>query len=248
MKIVLFITFLFIPFLVKADEPRYRRVFTSSNGKYELRNNGNLLDNQKWSLIEKETGRNLYDVTAQLAALTILVGDDGKNLVAVDDYSESEPESDPEVLQFFLNGRKQKSYKLSALLENTKIVQKSVSHFRWIVKPLTLSIADTKFRLKTYELFDYEFDINTGEMLKKERDSRLTDGAIYAYGDISGSMSGAHKIKIYCLVYGKMPPNKTIDFESKKYIYDLDSMFDTVIIKDGKLVENLGIRLNMCTK
>jgi hypothetical protein len=43
-------------------------------------------------------------------------------------------------------------------------------------------------------------------MLKKERDPRLSDGAVYVYGDISGSMSGKHQMKIECLLYGKCPP------------------------------------------
>ena len=246
MKILLLIVFLFVSYSVKADQPRYVRVFTSSNNKYELRNDGNLVSNQKWSLFEKATEKKLYDIDAPFASLTTIVSNDGQNIIAVDDYSENEPEDNPEVLQFYLNGQKLKSYKLSELLENTKIISKSVSHFRWIIKPSSLSITDTRFKLTTFELFNYEFDINTGERLKKERDSRLADGVIYAYGDISGSMNGNHKMKIHCLLYGQMPPNKTINFESKKYIYNVDSMFDTIIIKDGKLIEHLGILLNTC--
>ena len=70
----------------------------------------------------------------------------------------------------------------------------------------------------------------------------MSDGAIYVYGDISGSMSGKHQMKIECLLYGKMPVNGIIEFESKKFIYDTRSMRDTIIIKDGKLLERVSFR------
>jgi hypothetical protein len=243
MKILLFVFLLLAPLLVKADEPRYTFSFTSPNGKYELRVNPDERSRAIWSLVEKDTKKILYEIDGQFQSFTVLVSDDGKNVVAIDDYSERKPEDNPEILQFFLDGKKVKSYKFSELLENTNIITHSVSHFYFLLNANKLALSGTKLNLTTFELFNYEFDINTGEMLKKERDPRLSGGAVYAYGDIRGSMSGKHQMKIECLLYGEMPAGKIIKFESKDFIYDVRSMYDAVIIKDGKLVAHLGLSL-----
>ena len=168
MKFIWLFLLLFMPLLVKADQPRYRESFTSANDKYVFRKTPNMPANN-WSVIEKATTKTLYEVVGWFYSFTVLVSDDGKNLVVIDDYSESKPEENPEVLQFYLDGKQIKSYKLSDLLENTKFISQSVSHFRWVRKPLTFSINGSKFNLTTYEFFNYDFDINTGETLKKKK-------------------------------------------------------------------------------
>jgi hypothetical protein len=128
MKFLLFVFLLLAPLLVKADEPRYTDSFTSPNGKYEFRVMPNTQFRAKWSLIEKDTKKILYEIEGQFESFTVLVSDDGKNVVAIDDYSERNPEDNPEILQFFLDGKKVKSYKLSELLENTKIITAKYNH------------------------------------------------------------------------------------------------------------------------
>jgi hypothetical protein len=52
MRVLLFIVFLLVPLYVKADEPRHRYLFSSSNGKYELKYTSGQFTEQKWSLID----------------------------------------------------------------------------------------------------------------------------------------------------------------------------------------------------
>lgn len=175
MKIVLLILLMFLPLIVRADFPRSANSFTSPNGQYVFTASGQP-QARTWSLIETATKRKLYEIEGDFYSLTVLVGYDGKQLVMIDDNSEKRAEDDPEVLQFYLGGKKVKSYKLSNLLENTQNVLRSVSHFMWIAKPfLTQNFPFDRSRVSftTLELNSFTFDINTGEIIEKKRDTEL---------------------------------------------------------------------------
>ena len=177
MKIVLLILFLLFPILIRADEPRRVTSFTSSNGRYVLWTTPSPQDDV-WTLIDITTKVKLYDVTGDFRSMTVLIGDDGKNLVMIDDYSESEPESNPEVLQFYLDGKKVKSYKLSDLIEDKQKIEQTVSHFMWLDKPFLIkkfTISDAKLSLKTIEQKSFTFDINTGEISEQKSDTELEE-------------------------------------------------------------------------
>ena len=169
MKLVLLILLLFVPLLVRADEPRYTESFTSPNGKYVFRSKPNIQGDKNWILIEKDTKKVLYEFDESFGYFTVLVSNDGKNLVAIDDYSIRKSEDDPEVLRFFVDGKEVKAYKLSEVLETPQRVKQTVSHFLWIKKPFPLTISDSKLAFTTYEQSNFVFNINTGEILKKEK-------------------------------------------------------------------------------
>lgn len=244
MKYVLAIILIFIPLIVYADQPRHERIFTSANDKYELRLEEWLT---KWSLIEKETKKELYKLEANITSMMVLVSDDGKSVVAVDDYSEQKREENPEVLLFFRNGKKIKSYNLKDLINDKKFVSYSVSHFRWLITGKeSLKIEDSTFNLTTHEFYNYLFDIETGEIIQKERDELLSGDAIYAYGSVSGNGGKEHQFRIECIIYGKIPDNGTVKFESEKIRFNGGSFYQTLLIKNGKLIKNYYINMNNC--
>src|SRR5438045_3546654 len=114
-RLLAFVALIVSPVLVRADKPRSVDVFTSANGKYELR----LVDYvriQKWSLIEKATKKELYSITERLSSFTVFVSDDGNRLVVVDDFCEGWPAGNRMLVSFYLNGKPIKKYLFGDLL------------------------------------------------------------------------------------------------------------------------------------
>lgn len=246
MKFVLLSLIFLFPLSAIADEPRHNFVFKSSNDKYELRHVKGPSARQKWALIDKSTGRVRYQLTAELSSMTVLVSDNGNALVAVDDYSEGEPSKDLAVLLFFREGKQIKTYMLGELLNDASNISSSVSHFTWFFPRELLSINDSKITLTTYELAQYSFDIETGKVIKKERDVALSDGALYIYGKVRNLGKGRYQMEVCHLVQGAVPESGKVEFEATGENVFRDDSYYTVIVRDGRLVTKKGITLNSC--
>lgn len=252
MKLILLVILLVIPFIAKADEARHQFVFTSPNGKYEFRNIQNYSDN--WSLIEKDTGKEKYQITAPyLYQMTVLVSDDGKTLVAVEDYPEKHrgpldpPVSNRDVMSFYRDGGLVKKYKLGELV-NAETVTYSVSHFYWFTGKDWETMADSKLSFMTLELVHYTFDVNTGEILKKETDPILKNDDLYIYGKIKWLKNDSYEMEVCHVVQGEIPQNGKVKFEVPDGIRFIGGGdYATIIIRDGKmLLEKENFILNAC--
>ena len=245
MRFLLFIVLLVVPLYVKADQPRHNYLFTSSNGKYELKHTSGQFSEQKWSLIEKATESVRYQVTADLAAMTVLISNDGNNLVAVDDYNEREPAKNLDVLFFYREGKLAKKFALGELLNDTSNIQSSVSHFRWFFR-VPSSIDDGKLNLTTYEITNYTFDVESGTVLKKQRDATLSDNSLYIYGKIRKLSKERYEIEVCHRVQGTVPESGKIEFEAKgKDLFFADSYY-SIIVENGKFIAKKGVILNSC--
>lgn len=247
MKYFLLAVLILIPSAIRADEARFREIFTSENGKFELKLN---TENGIWSLIDTTTNKEVYNLEGNISSMTVVISDDGNSVAVIDDYSEQDEKKNPEVLCFYSYGKKIKSYKLYDLISNRKFVSFSVSHFDWLFtdtssyKPFT--IESSQITLQTHELNNYSFRIETGEMLKKERDAILSGDAIYVFGDIFSLGNDFYQIKVRCVLYGETPVNKTVKFESKKYKWIGGNTDKALIIQEGKFVANKGVIFNAC--
>jgi hypothetical protein len=247
MRHLIILTLFLVPFTAKADEPRFRNSFTSPNGKYELRYTSGQLSRQSWSLIERPTGTVRYQVTGEFGSRTILLTDDGVNLVVVDDFSERRPGPALDVLMFYRDGIQIKKYSLGDLLKDPSNIESSVSHFRWFFHPETLPVRDSKLKLETFELINYEFDMRTGNVLKKETDQVLSKDSLYVYGAVRKLRDRRYEIDVCRWVYGVVPKSGRIEFEA-----DQDDAFRgnninySVVIRNGKLVAKQGVILNSC--
>lgn len=234
MKFLYVIIFaLMIPLVVSADEPRHKTSFTSANNKYELRS----FSPGSWKLIEKSSEKSIYELTNDgLYAMTVLVSDDGDNIVAIDDYSEREATKDIEVLFFFEKGKLIKKYSL-AEINGLAAVSYSVSHFSWVWLDKNISLTESKLGIKTYSLTNYTFDVKTGNILKKERDPALSEDAIYVYGEIIRKLGdNKYEMDVCTLVQGAIPKSGKIQFESEEPYIEV-KRYRTVIIKNGKMVK-----------
>ena len=246
MKFILFLFIFLIPFGVKADNPRHKNTFTSPNGEFELRKIWGGI-NQKWELIDKSSGKARYQLLGDyLSSMTIFVSDDGRNVVAIDDFSEREATEDLDVLLFYDEGKLIKKYTLGELLNDTENIERSVSHFRWFFFPNKLRIEASKLTLKTFELFNYTFDIKTGEILKKERDPILTDDSLYIYGMLKNLGNSRYEIEVCHVVQGTIPKKGKVQFEVLENTKFFMNNVTTVIIRKGELVAQNGLILNSC--
>lgn len=235
------------PSVIWADDARFRETFASANNKFELKLN---VKERNWSLIDKTAKEEIYKLEGNIWSMTVVVSDDGKSVVAIDDYSEQDDKKNPEVLFFYKHGKKIKSYKLYNLISNRKFVSFSVSHFNWLFtykpnyEPFTAE--GSQMTLQTHELNNYSFNIETGKMLKKERDTVLSGDAIYVFGDIFSLGNDYYQTKVRCVLYGEVSVNKTVKFESKKRKWIGGSTNNALIIKGGKLVADKGVIFNAC--
>ena len=244
MKYFLLLTILLTPFIIRADDARFNKLFTSANGKFELRLN---LENRDWSLIEKATDKEIYKLEGNIWSMTVLVSDDGESVISIDDYSEQNLEENPEVIFFYNNGNKVKTYRLNEVFDNKNFIVESVSHFKWLFgNKNTFAINDSKVYLTTFEMNNLVFDLRTGKLLSKEKDKILADGAIYVYGQVKGLGREKHEIKIECVISGSVKKGSNILFGSIKYKWDGSGFNESLIIKDGELIARKGIIFNRC--
>jgi len=235
--------------IVNADEPRRRSSFHSGNDKYEAR-----LNDGQWKLIDKATGQELYQFsklygqTIRFSSMTLLISNDGKSVVAIDDYSEQDFRENPDVLFFMHDGVKTRSYKLNDILENTKYVSISISHFSWVNLKRPFAIIEDKVSFETYKLTSYVFDSKTGEMLKKEPDRALTEDSAYVYGDVRWLGDDRFEVKIACVLHGNGIPGSTIAFTSGTHPkWKRPGNWESLIIREGKLVNYSGVLFNVCS-
>jgi hypothetical protein len=246
MRHLIILTLLLAPIIARADEPRFRNSFKSPNGKYELRYNSGQFSQQNWSLIESSTGAVRYQVIGEFASRTVLLSDDGVNIVVVDDFSERRPGRDLDVLAFYRDGVQIKKYSLGDLLRDTSNIESSVSHFRWFFHPEALSVRDSRVKLETFELINYEFDIRTGDVLKKETDPVLTEDAVYVYGKVKKLSPRRYEIDVCQQVQGIVPKTGKIEFEVDQDDAFNDNLSYSVVIKNGKLRAKQSVILNSC--
>lgn len=246
--LVLFVLlFVFLPLYVLGDEPRITNHFISSNKQFELR----LADDSRWDLIEKSSSRVVYRIDgnlgprAKLWAMSAFVSDDGRYVVAIDDYSEQDFAANPEVLYFLNDGRPFRSYKLTDLVD-TKFVEASVSHFRWLIHPKAIALTERSISFATYELNQFAFNIETGDIERKEKDKLLADGSIYVFGTVRSINKDEFEIKVRCSIYGPTKRGAVLKFNSKTYGWEGSGFDESLVLNKGNLVERVGIYFNNC--
>ena len=230
----------------RADQPRSRYLFTSANGAYEAR-----LKDREWRLIDKSSGKELYrfsdyrDRAIWFHTMTLVVSNDGNNVIAIDDYSTQDFRHNPEVLFFFHEGAITKTYKLMELTR-PKFLTVSVSHFRWTnYRPGKLAIKDSQLFLSTLNLYNLVLNATTGELLKIEKDKSLTNSALFVYGQVTGLGGSRHKIVVDCVIHGNANERDTIFFDSKN-CWEGSGFNESLVIDSGQLVSVQGSLFNAC--
>jgi hypothetical protein len=244
--------FLSTSLLVSADQPRYRNSFVSANGRYKAK----LEERKVWRLLETSTEKELYRFDDYyrdgiwFSSMSLVIGDDGQSVVAVNDYAEDfgeqEVRKNPEVLFFFREGKLTKTYKLWQLA-NPKFLTVSVSHFMWAeYGEGAFGIKDGRLSVTTLDLNEYLFDPASGELIFKKTDQLLSDSAIYIFGEVTGLGGTRHKIVVDCVIRGKARQGDTIYFESKSRRWEGSGFNESLLIDRGQLVSSKGVHFNVC--
>jgi hypothetical protein len=248
MKFVLLFFILFALVFVRADEVRSTNSFKSKNGEYELRLRTKYPEKQRWALIHRRTNRTLYKVSEWLESMTVVVSNDGRKLIAIDDFSVFFRKDNPLVLRFYLDGKLIKSYKLDQLLINPTNVTQSVSHFQWLLDFPQKITSTEELSLTTNELVTYKFSLSNGNILQRKQDERLTGNAIYAFGKITKLKNETYEMDVLCLIYGKIPDNRKIIFKTAPNSILSNSYYDSLIVKNGELIAKINLSLNVCVE
>lgn len=248
----------FLSFHCFADEGRYRKSFKSESNEFELRILGHKYGMVKfpngkkyetivettWGLYDLMSGRQMYAVKGDFSSKTVLVSNDGKYLIVIDDYSVENPSPELKVLEFYAEGKHLNSYALGELLCSYLNISESVSHFDWFADYKLVNAPDMKFNydfgkliITTYELISYTFDVKTGEILKKELSPAVNKSSALVYGDVRYLGKESYEISVCHRVYGKVPKNGIIKFTSNKRIDWNTGSSQTVLLNNGKYTE-----------
>jgi hypothetical protein len=105
----------------------------------------------------------LYTFKGDFSSRTMFVGNDGRSVTVVDDYSVREPAEDLEVLHFLDEGWVTKVYTLGQLLDDTDNARWTASHFYWLLSR-SLRYEEERLQVVTTECRKLEFDVRTGEI------------------------------------------------------------------------------------
>lgn len=239
--------FLLTSWVARADQYRHRDLFSSANGRFEAR-----LKDREWRLIDRSSGKELYrfsdyrDRAIWFHTMTLVVSDDGQNVVAIDDYSAQDFRNNPEVLFFFREGKIGKTYKLLELA-NPKFLTVSASHFRWMAYGVgEFGMRNSQLSLSTLDSYDYLFDSTTGGLIAKQKAKLLSESAVYVYGQVTGLGGTRHKIVVECVIHGSAKEGETIFFDSKNRRWDGSGFNQSLIIDRGVLVSARGFLFNVC--
>lgn len=196
---------------LQADDGRYRDFFSSRNKAFSIKLEGNI-----WYL-RNVKGDTLYSLKdSGYATQSIFVSNNGEKLVIIDDYIDDLNIPAGPVLRFYNNGRLINSYRFADLVSSYCYCTHTVSHVRWILFDFSLSVNEDTFSLATYELYEYEFNID-GAILKKQRPQGYNDSASIVYGDyfhIQGAKN-TWQLKVKKYMAGAKYEGDTVQFKAK---------------------------------
>jgi hypothetical protein len=245
-----------VPSSIMADQYRHHASFLSSDGRYQLKRTA-----QAWTLVDLQGGNQLYSISGRFASKTVFVEEQGRSIAVVDDYSEAPWASDVPVLEFYSNGRPLSQFTLGELLSERLPVSLSASHFTWFIgEP---QVVESTLVLTTYELVTYTFDLKTGQRLSRERDQRLSDDAVYAYGRVSKDSREEYRMEVVCPLSPQIAVGSEIKFRlresktsrpisSNSQPWGVDKLksnaYYAVIIQNGEYVAHERLIINTCVK
>jgi|GEM_PF-4627157 len=236
MRVLLTLIFLFTVKNALADQPRLRFSFKSVNGYFELRPSDTIFSDNKvyrdsiynpktkdyfistysypdryyWGLYDLRTNEKLYTIKNDslfIETKTARISDNGENVVIVDDYSGAFGIPNFEVVYFYKKEKLLKTLTLGNLLDNMCSVSYSVSHMTWCFDFNFLT--DNSFKIKTYEYFNYRFDLN-GVLIDKTSDSRILPNDDIVSCKIKRLEKNKYSFQINKSIRNKYEPNTVL--------------------------------------
>ena len=108
-----------------------------------------------------------------------------------------------------------------------------------------MQIKNGKFKISTFELVNYIFDIKTGNIKQKHTDPELMPNDIFVTGKAKKIGYRLYKVDVFSLIQGEETPNNEIIFKTKDSDDDMDEFASAFIIRDGYLVKQFYFWVNL---
>lgn len=237
MKILLILIALMIVKTVLADESRARYSFKSKNEYFELRPSDTIFFDKKnykdsiydyktkgyitysynhpkdryyWGLYDLRNNKKLYTIrndSLYIETKTALISENGESIIIVDDYSDEYVNLNPDVVHFYKKEKLVKTLRLSSLLQDICIVSYSVSHMTWCFDFGLLN--DSSFQIKTYDYYNYRFDLN-GTLIEKKSDKRIQSNDDIVLAKIKRLKKDTYSFTIRKSIRTKYEPNEKL--------------------------------------
>lgn len=218
---------------VLADTPRLRYSFKSANGYFELKPSDTIFSDNKvytdsiynpktkdyfissysypdryyWGLYDLRTNKKLYTIKNDslfIETKTARISENGENVIIVDDFSGGFGFPNLEVVHFYKKEELVNTLSLGSLLDNMCSVSYSVSHMTWCFGFNFLT--ENSFIIKTYEYFNYRFDLN-GTLIGKISDDRIKSNDDIISARIKRLEKGKYSFKIDKSIRNKFEPD-----------------------------------------
>jgi len=215
MKQLIFIVILVSCFihLSIADEPRIRTEFFSKDSVYTIKYNLNknwILKDNKGKIISKINDENF-------ASMTIRISNDGNSIIVIDDFAEERIIKNRTAVWFFYKGNLTKKYKFTDLITDTCNITYSKWHLIWLVSSYDLNESQNLFEFATNEFFEYSFNPETGELIKKQRPNGYDNSTLIVFGIFEQTKGKETEMEILRYIVGEKQPNDKIKFKTEAY-------------------------------
>jgi len=209
-----------------ADEQRSQTSFESKNGKYCLK-----YQRKKWVLTDKEGSIKYKLKDCGFTSMTIVVSDNGENIIVIDDFMEGHKIEKRNTLWLFKKGKLLKSYKLTELITDTCNVSRSIWHTEWSYGNFELTDNQNHFSFTTYELSEIIVDLATGQIISNRKPTGFDSDCLIVFGEFRKGKENYATMKILKYIAGKKQENDQITFKATTYSTGL--WRELLMIKNG---------------
>ncbi len=210
-----------------ADDQRIQTRFESNNGVYSVQYKIN-----EWHLTDN-SGLVKYKFQDHgFTSMTMLVSDNGQNIVVIDDFMEGHTIGDKKAIWIYNNGILSQSYKLKDLINDSCNVSKSIWHTDWCIDNFGFTDSQSRFSISTYELTDYVFDLATGQIISNKKPDAFDSTALIVFGEFRKGSGEQVTMNIQKYIYGGAQKDNKITFSTKRYGVGL--WREVLLIKNGR--------------
>ena len=251
-----------MPLIVRADQPRTEFEHYSENKRFVFQLMVNkdtvcdyrYLENHKWVLNEcywrvidsvkkKELYRFQKGYGEWLIECSVYVSNNGMYCVAVNDWPAWGLDSSTMFLTFYSKNKELSSFKSKQILSNFKHIVSTASHYFW---HNYAKLSKNEFEIETYDMTMFRFSLKDGSLLSRKTNEILHLNTLRVRGKVKQTNdSTIFSMKIYCVLFGKMPLTEMINFKvDKKYwekfnalALDKYSGDITICIREGIYIE-----------
>jgi hypothetical protein len=223
--VILLIGLVFI-FDCFADEQRSQTSFESKNGEYSIK-----YQRKNWILTDKKGSIKYKLKDCGFTSMTIVVSDNGENIVVIDDFMEGQKIGDRNTLWLYKNGKLLKSYKLTELITDTCNVSKSIWHTEWSFGNFELTDNQNHFSFTTYELSEIIVDLTTGRIISNRKPTGFDSDCLIVFGEFRKGKENYVTMRILKYIAGKKQENNQVTF--KTITYGTGLWKELLMIKNG---------------